>query len=108
MKKLSVIFKVSLPMAIKKEGKYFISCCPPLDVWSQGETQIIAEDNLKEALQIFLIDCFERGTLDRVLKDCGFIAIKKPLSKKQTSSRGKEINVHLPFIIDQQAAQCHE
>lgn len=108
MRKLSVNFMVSLPIAIKKEGKYFISYCPPLDVWSQGETQTIAEDNLKEALQLFLIDCFERGTLDKVLKDCGFIAIKKPLPKKQIFSPGREISVLLPFIIDRQLAQCHE
>jgi predicted RNase H-like HicB family nuclease len=106
--KMSVTVQVSLPISITKKEKYFFSCCPILDVWSQGETELIAVDNLREALQLFLIDCFERGTLDKVLKDCGFIAQKKPLPKKQRMIPSREINVPLPFIIDRHLAQCRE
>jgi len=72
--KISVTFHLSLPFTIKKREKYYVSCCPILDVWSQGETKEKAIRNLREALQLFLIDCFERSTLDKVLKDCGFTA----------------------------------
>lgn len=91
---------------IRKGIKYYISKCPILDVWSQGETKEKAIENLREALQLFLMDCFERGSLDKVLKDCGFIAMKKPLPKKQKHI--PQIDVPLPFVIDRHLAQCRE
>src|SRR5689334_10057480 len=63
-----------LPVDIKKEGNWFISSCPILDVFSQGETRSKALDNLKEAVRLFIESCIERGTLEQVLKDCGFEA----------------------------------
>ena len=105
--KTSATFKVSLPFTIKKKAEYFVSCCPVLDVWSQGETKEKAIDNLREALQLFLLDCFERGTLDKVLKECGFAASRKPISKKQKTAFGHEIDVPLPFVIDSHLTRCH-
>jgi predicted RNase H-like HicB family nuclease len=103
--KPSVTFMVQLPFLIKKEGPVLISCCPVLDVWSQGETEKKAKENLIEAVRFFLEDCFERGTLEKVLKDCGFIPLKKRV-RPQEFVPHKEIQVPLPFIIDQQLAQC--
>ena len=54
------------------DGAYYVSDCPPLDVFSQGETEEAALANLAEALQLFIESCYERGTLEKVLKDCGF------------------------------------
>jgi predicted RNase H-like HicB family nuclease len=106
--KTSVTFTVNLPLVVKKEEKFFISCCPVLDIWSQGGTLAKAEKNLIEAVRLFLMDCFERGSLDRVLKECGFVPIKKPSGSIRKPSRQKEINVPLPFVIDQALAQCRE
>lgn len=102
----TVTFKVSLPFRIKKEGEYFISHCPILDIWSQGQSEKRAISNLIEAVQLFLMNCFERGALNKVLKECGFMAIKKPLPKRQTTV--PQIDVPLPFIINQQLAQCRD
>lgn len=109
MKKFSVTFTVSLPFFVKKETdfKYHISCCPVLDVWSQGETEEKAISNLIEATQLFLVSCFDRGTLEKVLKDCGFTAVKKKISEKAPPIP-KHIDVPLPFIIDQKMARCHD
>lgn len=104
--KVSVTFRVSLPIFIKKDGKHFISCCPVLDVWSQGKTREKAESNLKEAVRLFLVDCFERGTLEKVLKDCGFVAQRRVQPRKQMPPHFKEIDVPLPFVIDQHLVQC--
>jgi len=109
MKKIAVTSTITLPFFVRKEVdfKYHVSCCPVLDIWSQGETEKRAVSNLIEATQLFLINCFERGTLEKVLKDCGFIAVKKrPLQK--TTPIPKHINVPLPFIIDQQMARCRD
>ncbi len=105
--KTSVTFHTSLPIKITKKKKYYVSCCPVLDVWSQGETKTEAAENLRDALQLFLIDCFERGTLDKVLKESGFTAAKTP-PKKQMSKLRQRIDVTLPFIIDDSQAKCLE
>jgi len=105
--KVKVEFVVSLPVFFKKEGRYFIACCPILDVWTQGESMPRAKQNIAEALQMFLIDCFERGTLERVLKESGFVPLKKDEGKSIKSIRGAEqISIPLPFIIDQQSDSC--
>lgn len=103
--KTSVTFHASLPIKIKKKKQYYVSCCPVLDVWSQGETRTKAAENLQEALQLFLIDCFERGTLDKVLKESGF-TVARTSPKKQTSKLKHRIDVALPFIIDDRQSRC--
>ena len=105
--KTSVTFHTSLPVKITKKKKYYISCCPVLAVWSQGETKTEATENLREALQLFLIDCFERGTLDKVLKESGFTAARTP-PKKQIPKLRQSIDVTLPFIINDRQAKCQE
>ena len=88
-----------------KEEKILRLMCPVLDVWSQGETRTEAKENLREALQLFLIDCFERGTLDKVLKESGFTAARTPI-KEQSPKLSQRLEVALPFIIDDRQAKC--
>jgi len=108
---LQVIFKVKLPATVKKRGEYYIASCPFLDVHSQGETEEKALKNLKQALRLFFMSCFERGTLDDVLHECGFKPIQKFEAKaSQRFPRGyKSIEVPLPFHIPRKAdpLQCH-
>jgi predicted RNase H-like HicB family nuclease len=63
-----------LPVRVRKKGKWFVSSCQLLDVHSQGRTRAEAERNLQDALSSFLSSCFERGTLDDVLRESGFVA----------------------------------
>ena len=64
--------RLQLPVRIERKDKWYIASCPVLDVFSQGKTEEKAKKNLTEALSTFLISCFERGTLEAVLKQCGF------------------------------------
>ena len=76
-------------------GAYHVSVCPPLDVLSQGETEEAALANLAEALRLFVESCFERGTLEEVLKDCGFV----PSRNNHKVAEGKRVvRVPLPLI----------
>jgi len=103
-----VDFIVRLPFEINKEGKYYVSCCPVLDVGSQATTRKKAKENLIEAVSLFLVSCFERGTLDQVLKDCGFKplhTIKKPTKR---AARHDEIEVPFPFQVNKASlSRCH-
>ena len=94
---MQIVFEARFPAEVKKEEDYYVSCCPVLDVWSQGPTKRKALENLTEAVQLFLISCFERGTLDEVLRDCGFTAYKKIPKPRPFPSRYESIRVPLPF-----------
>jgi len=61
-------FEAKLPIKLIKKKKWIVARCPILDVASQGETEAKARANLEEALSLFFVSCFERGTLDLVLK----------------------------------------
>lgn len=91
---------------IKREGKYFVSCCPQLDVWSQGDTEEDAKNMLAEAVSLFLVSCFERGTLDEVLSDCGFKAVAQPSNAKdieEKTPRGMTpFDAQVPFMFTPQ------
>ena len=76
--KVQITFTAKLPIKITKKEKWFVAACPALDVASQGEDVDTARKNLKEALFMFLRSCYERGTLDAVLKDCGFSPAMAP------------------------------
>ena len=92
-----VDFSVKLPATVKKKGVYYISCCPLLDVVSQGKTENKALENLIDALSLFFISCFERETLFEVLKECGFA----PASTKPTKRDfDKYIDVPIPFEVN--------
>jgi predicted RNase H-like HicB family nuclease len=91
-----VFFELTLPIKIKKEEGMFISCCTVLDIYSQGETEAEAKKNIIEATRLFITTCFERGTLDAVLKECGFTAIKKPVAIPKDH---KFIKVPIPFNV---------
>ena len=106
---MQVIFTVQLPAQVKKRGKWYISSCPILDVYSQGETEKKALDNLVEALRLFLVSCFERGTMDEVLSDFGFkpVEVKGPIKAQPFPKKYKSINVPLPFNLKGRRAHCH-
>ena len=72
------VFEFRLPYRLKKRRKWYLAVCQSLDVASQGPTKEKASDNLRDAIRGFLADCFERGTLDEVLRQAGFVSARKP------------------------------
>ena len=69
---IQITLTAKVPIRITKKRKWFLASCPALDVATQGETEELARKNIAEALEMFLRSCIERGTLDVVLKQCGF------------------------------------
>lgn len=47
--------KYQFTAVIEKEGNGYVSLCPELDIASQGVTVEDAKENLKEAVELFLI-----------------------------------------------------
>jgi len=62
---------------VKRQGRWYIAHCAPLDLTTQGRTEVEAKKNLVEASQLFIVSCLERGTLDQALKELGFVPVKE-------------------------------
>ena len=71
-------FDFSFPATVRKRRKWYLATCPFLDVASQGSSKEKALANLKDAIRGFLADCYERGTLEQVLRQAGFVAAQEP------------------------------
>lgn len=89
-----------IPAKIRKRGQWYVSSCPSLDVHSQGHTKEEARRNLVDALVFFLESCFERGTLDAVLREAGFVSGVAPTAARGRVAKPEEsVTVPLPFMI---------
>ncbi len=108
-----VFIRANLTAQIKKEKpKLFVSYCPELDLYSQGETIKEAKNNISEATQLFIQSCVERNTLREVLEECGFNSVYKqqPARKQRnkpvaTFSGDREVQIPADIPIMQFHAQ---
>jgi predicted RNase H-like HicB family nuclease len=99
--KIEVEFK--FPMKLVKKRKCYVASCPVLDVVTQGDTEKKARDNLIDALTLFLTTCIEMGTLDDVLKQCGF----RPSESKTIEIPEKDyINIPI-YLLTNHAGTKH-
>ncbi len=64
--------RIRLTEELWREGNMYVAYCPELDVPSCGETVEQAKRNLKEVIQIHLMETAKMGTLDKLLEDAGF------------------------------------
>lgn len=106
----NVMFFAQLPLKLVKKKKCILASCPSLDVHSQGTTEAEAKKNLTEAVSLFFISCYERGTLDSALKKCGLTPNKAILKGKYQPKVAPHevINVPIPFLVKQDCrTRCH-
>jgi len=76
-------------VTFKPSGKSWLASCPSLEIHTQGESFERAQENLKEALSLFIESCLRRGTLDEVLRLAGY-------SKGQIRTLEKEARKRRP------------
>ena len=93
-----IILNIRLSFEIVKKEKWYVASCQALDVFSQGKTEKQAKKNLRESLCLFLTSCVERGTLEAVLKECGFRHI--PDSAPETKSQERYLSIPLHLLSD--------
>lgn len=87
---------------VKRRGKVYVARCLPLDVVSQGRTIARALHNLREAVELFVESCYERGVLEQVLKDAGFESMPaSPVRSSARLPRGRHvITVPMSLVAD--------
>jgi len=63
---------------IFREGDVYVGLCPELNVSSFGDSIDDAKSSLQEAVEVFIEECEEMGTLEEVLEESG-LALNKIL-----------------------------
>ncbi|MEK6673357.1 MAG: type II toxin-antitoxin system HicB family antitoxin, partial [Nitrospirota bacterium] len=67
----------------------YVALCPELNVSSFGENIEDAKNSFREALEAFIEECREMGTLEEVLEESGFTKVgnswesRKPVTEEQ-------------------------
>ena len=74
-------------------------------MYSQGASINEARTNIQEAINLFLVTCFEMGTLDEVLKSCGFMP-SSTNAKDVATTEDETVEIVLPFIAAQKQQEC--
>ena len=102
-------FDFSFPATVRKRRKWYLAICPFLDVASQGATKEKALANLKEAIRGFLADCYERGTLEQVLRNAGFVAAQEPSARSRRLKGAHWLTVAIALLArEQQATRTYQ
>ena len=47
---------IPFPVLISKEGKWFVACCPILDIATQGRTEEEVKENMEDLIQEYMED----------------------------------------------------
>lgn len=68
----TVEIAVRLRCFVRHEGDTWVSGCPSLDVYSQADTAEEAKAALREAVELWVESCLERGTLEQALREVGW------------------------------------
>lgn len=64
--------ELNVAVLLLKEEETFVAYCPALELSSYGKTEEEAKEYFEDALQIFLKDTLEMGTLEKCLLKFGW------------------------------------
>ncbi|MCD4780048.1 MAG: type II toxin-antitoxin system HicB family antitoxin [Candidatus Omnitrophica bacterium] len=81
-KKINFSLNLKLPVQIIKENDAFVAYTPALDLSTQGDTYEEAQQMFEELINVFFAELIEMGTLEKVLKECGWIEVKTKAKKE--------------------------
>lgn len=69
------MYSISIPVQIKKRGKYYEAYTPALELTTQGKTLKEVQARFTEIVDIFIKDIFKRDVAKEVLEDLGWKVI---------------------------------
>ena len=99
--KVRIQAEYQLYATIKRKGDWYVAICPPLDLATQGKTLAEAKNNIKEASQMFLESCIERGTLEQAFRELGLVTGRK---RTNPPSNAYHFKVPIPFTLRKKLA----
>ena len=81
--------EIYVRIEIFKEGDDYVALAPDLNVSSFGDTPEDAMRSVQEALEAFLEECQEMGTMEEVMEESGFSRINDAWEPRRPSSEEK-------------------
>ncbi len=84
---------VTLNVVFFKEGKDHVAFCPSLNLSTCADTLEHCKKSFSEAVSLFFEELSEMGTLEEVLKDCGWKKVNKTMKPPQTIMENEEVQV---------------
>ena len=72
---MTIVFRLRGYVRRDEDHGRYVSYCPPLDQWSQADTEEAAKVALRESVSLFLATSYTHGKLDEVLKNAGFAVL---------------------------------
>ncbi len=78
--------QLNIKVEVFKEDDLYVALCPSLNVSSFGETVEDAKKSLVEAVEAFIEECSEMGTLEEVLEESGFTKTDQNWQPRQAIS----------------------
>jgi predicted RNase H-like HicB family nuclease len=73
----------------------YVSVCPRLGVYSQGETEAEALDAIKSAVVLHLTTAFDHNRLDKVLRKAGFQKMSGEAVPAVIAQADEFVKIHL-------------
>lgn len=83
LRKNKVSFDVQVDVVVFEENGAFVAYCPALELSSYGDTQDEAKTAFDGAMNIFIKETHERGTLEKYLLKLGWQLQQKPVTLYQ-------------------------
>lgn len=100
---------IKLEVQIFKQGGYFIAYAPALELSSYGNSEEDAKLAFEDALEIFLEDTLEKGTLHQILSELGWTFKNHNLVDKvpsMSSKTPKQSPVYSTTSVDFRVPAC--
>lgn len=88
MATIQFTIKMNVGVRQDEDAGVYVSHCPSLEIFSQGETEDEAVEAIKSAITLHLTTAFDFNRLDKVLRKAGFE--KFSAGGEQDSSQGED------------------
>jgi len=118
---VEVKFRLAFGTRKDEAADVHVGYCPLLNLYSQGTTEEEAQDAIVDAAQLFIVTCYGRNTLHRILRDRGMVRAVVP-SEARADNRQyiavqeidnypnqfeREVPIDLLASVGQDLAACH-
>jgi predicted RNase H-like HicB family nuclease len=115
MPSVEMVFNLTCLVRHDSEASVFVSHCPALGVYSQGETQEEANEAIKSAVTLFIEAAFDFDRLDQTLRRAGFKPVAPGTQLPESTEfigvaagNTQEINISVPvtLLASQTPSEC--
>jgi hypothetical protein len=75
---LTVKFKLAFGTRHDEQSNVYVGYCPMLSIYSQGTSEGEAQEAVVDAAKLFIIECYKRDILHKVLRERGMTEAAAP------------------------------